>query len=121
MAHQPSEYCDCTECLLRKALERETAEKERIKGELTSARDALRRMLAVYEELMPGVRHISVKNYAELNEAPIAARRALSFQEPPKLTKEEADALVKRMRADPELDAHLRKTFTSPDTDPKRY
>jgi len=31
MAHQPSEYCDCTECSLRRALEREMAEKESIK------------------------------------------------------------------------------------------
>ena len=121
MAHQPSEYCDCTECSLRKALKRETAEKERVENELTTARDALRRMLAVYEELMPGVRHISVKDYAELNEARIAARRALSFQEPPKMTKDEPTPLVKRMRADPELEVHLRETFTTPNKDRKRY
>lgn len=40
--------------------------------------EALRRMLAVYEALMPGVRYIAVKNYAELNDAPLAARAALA-------------------------------------------
>lgn len=39
--------------------------------------DALERALRVIEALMPGVRFISVQNYAELNEAPIAARAAL--------------------------------------------
>ena len=85
MAHQPSEYCDCTECSLRKALERSVAENERIRGELTTAHDVLRRMLAVYEALMPGVRYISVKDYAELNNAPIAARLALYHPGPPKM------------------------------------
>lgn len=40
--------------------------------------ECLRRMLAVYEALMPGVRHIAVKDYQELNEAPVAARAALA-------------------------------------------
>lgn len=43
-----------------------------------AAADALRRMLAVQDALMPGVRHIAVQNYVELNDAPIAARAALA-------------------------------------------
>ena len=38
---------------------------------------ALEGMLEVYEQLMPGVKHISVKDYALLNEAPIEARAAI--------------------------------------------
>ena len=43
----------------------------------TALRTALQRMLDVYEALMPGVKYIAVKNYAELNDAPIEARRLL--------------------------------------------
>lgn len=39
---------------------------------------ALERMLKVQEALMPGVRYIAVQDYAELNDAPIAARHALT-------------------------------------------
>lgn len=41
--------------------------------------DAIGRMLAVYEALMPGLRHIAVKDYREINEAPIAALAALKL------------------------------------------
>jgi hypothetical protein len=37
----------------------------------------LKRMLAVHEALMPGIRHIAVQNYQEVNEAPIAAMNLL--------------------------------------------
>jgi hypothetical protein len=39
--------------------------------------DALERMLAVYYELMPGIRHIAVQRYDEVNDAPMAARRVI--------------------------------------------
>jgi len=35
----------------------------------------------------------------------------------PKMTKEEAGLLVRNMRADPDLESHLRQTFTAPDND----
>jgi hypothetical protein len=47
---------------------------------ITAAPDlaaSVERLLAVIDALMPGVRYISVQNYAELNDAPIAARAAL--------------------------------------------
>lgn len=43
--------------------------------------ESLRRMLAVYKALMPGIRYIAVQDYAELNEAPIEARQALAAYE----------------------------------------
>lgn len=43
--------------------------------------DALKRMLAVYEALMPGLRHIAVRDYAEINDAPLAARKAIAKAE----------------------------------------
>lgn len=46
--------------------------------EIAALKDALRRMLKVYEALMPGVRYIAVQDYAELNDAPIAARKLLA-------------------------------------------
>lgn len=42
---------------------------------------ALERMLGVQEMLMPGLRHIAVPDYQELNEAPLAARAALAKAE----------------------------------------
>lgn len=41
--------------------------------------NVLERMLKVQEALMPGVRYISVPNYAELNDAPIEARTLLEL------------------------------------------
>lgn len=38
---------------------------------------ALRAMLQVQDALMPGVRYIAVQNYAQLNDAPLAARKAI--------------------------------------------
>ena len=40
--------------------------------------DVGERMLAVQDALMPGLRHIAVQNYAEVNDAPIAARAVLA-------------------------------------------
>ena len=40
--------------------------------------DALERMIKAHEALMPGLAHIAVADYAEQNDAPIAARRALA-------------------------------------------
>ena len=40
-------------------------------------RDACERLLALVGQLMPGVQHIALQDYTELNDAPVAARRAL--------------------------------------------
>ena len=40
------------------------------------------RLLRVIEALMPGLKHIAIEDYQELNEAPIAARAALSAVHP---------------------------------------
>lgn len=50
---------------------------ERMGARIAELEAALQRMLAVYEALMPGVKHIAVQNYAELNDAPLEARRLL--------------------------------------------
>lgn len=42
---------------------------------------ALKKMLKVQEALMPGLRHISVPDYALINEAPIEARAAIAYAE----------------------------------------
>lgn len=39
---------------------------------------ALKEMLEVNDQLMPGIGHISVKDYALINEAPIRARSAIN-------------------------------------------
>ena len=39
--------------------------------------EACRQLLLAYEELMPGVGQIAVKNYRVLNEAPLAAQAAI--------------------------------------------
>lgn len=44
-------------------------------------RDALRRLMAAYESIFPGVASIAVKDYALINEAPIEAARALAKAE----------------------------------------
>jgi hypothetical protein len=53
---------------------------------LTKQRDELaavcERLLAVIDELMPGVGAIAVKDYAELNDAPIAARKVIAAAKP---------------------------------------
>ena len=41
-------------------------------------REALKEMLLLVEDMMPGVRNIAMKDYARLNEAPIKARQALA-------------------------------------------
>ena len=41
--------------------------------------DATHRLLALVGQLMPGVKHIALQNYAELNDAQIAAESALAF------------------------------------------
>jgi len=41
---------------------------------LAEAATLMTRLLAVIEELMPGVRHIALKRYDELNNAPLDAR-----------------------------------------------
>jgi hypothetical protein len=42
---------------------------------------ALRDMIKVCEMLMPGIRYISVPDYALVNEAPIRAREAIEASE----------------------------------------
>jgi len=42
---------------------------------------SLKACLDLIDKLMPGVRHIALQNYAELNEIPIAARRAITKAE----------------------------------------
>lgn len=44
---------------------------------LLQVRTALRDMIKANEQLMPGVRHIAVQDYALLNDAPILAAHAL--------------------------------------------
>lgn len=39
--------------------------------------DALRQMLTVYGDLMPGVRYLALQDYAILNDAPRAAEQAI--------------------------------------------
>lgn len=46
------------------------AENERLRA-------VIRRLLAVNDALMPGVKFIAVQDYAELNDAPVAARAEL--------------------------------------------
>jgi hypothetical protein len=38
---------------------------------------ALKDLLRAYEMLMPGIAHITVEDYALINDAPIAARKAI--------------------------------------------
>ncbi len=45
---------------------------------ITALVAALKQMLKVQEALMPGIRYISVPDYALLNDAPIAARAAIA-------------------------------------------
>ena len=40
--------------------------------------NALKGMLKAYEQLMPGLAHIAVQDYANINEAPIMARKAIA-------------------------------------------
>lgn len=40
--------------------------------------EALQMMMRAFESLMPGLRHIAVQDYALLNDAPLAARKALA-------------------------------------------
>lgn len=53
-------------------------ERDALAAKVEALADALERMLDVQEALMPGLAHIAVRNYAEVNEAPIAARAALA-------------------------------------------
>lgn len=55
------------------------AKAEQQRDELATA---MRKMLEAYESLMPGLRYIAVQDYAILNEAPIAARKALAKLQP---------------------------------------
>lgn len=43
--------------------------------------EALKECLQLIEDLMPGVAHIALQNYQRLNEAPIAARKAIAKAE----------------------------------------
>jgi hypothetical protein len=48
-----------------------------MRKKIDALEDALRDMLEVQDMLMPGVKHIAVKDYALLNDAPLTARRLL--------------------------------------------
>jgi hypothetical protein len=43
---------------------------------------AVKALLTAYEQLMPGLAHIAVKDYANINQAPILARQAIEAAEP---------------------------------------
>ncbi len=43
--------------------------------------EGLRSLLAAYESILPGVRHIAVQDYQLLNDAPCAARAAIAKAE----------------------------------------
>ena len=58
-----------------------TANEQRIaalEAEVADLLAVIPRLLRVIEALMPGLKHIAIEDYQELNEAPIAARDALS-------------------------------------------
>lgn len=57
-----------------RALEDDNA---RLVLENKALREAGLRCLALIEAMMPGVRNIALQNYQELNEAPIAMRKAI--------------------------------------------
>ncbi len=77
----PSGYCICT-LWMDDAPVDEWNRVQRANAALIKASPdllaAMERMVAVCEALMPGVRFIAVKDYGELNDAPIAARKAMA-------------------------------------------
>lgn len=71
----PSLPIACAQAMQERAtFRRQVIEAE---AEIKRLRNSLRRMLGVYEALMPGLNHIAVQNYLEINEAPCEARSLL--------------------------------------------
>jgi len=71
---QPNYRGACVTCL-RREIKRLEAIVAACESDNVQLRAAGKRMLAVYEALMPGLRHIAVKDYREINDAPIEMRR----------------------------------------------
>jgi hypothetical protein len=56
-------------------------ELEQLRRRNDEAVDALRMMLKAYDSILPGIAGIAVDDYAVLNDAPIAARKAIAKAE----------------------------------------